>query len=278
MSDPSPIVIQPTKGFGSLGLRDVWEYRDLLRFQVLREVKGKYRQMALGPLWIVLQPVINMVLFSIVFGSLARFDSGSVPYPVFSYVGLLPWQFFQTTAQRATGCLVMDMNVISKVYYPRLISPISALFSAWVDLVVCMVIMFGMLLFFVDIPWVRLPVVVGAILLSGAFGLGIGLWLACLAVKFRDVSFAVGHALRIFMYLTPVAYSATEIATRAPQWMKLYQLNPMFWVVEGFRWALIGDGIPPRSAMIVPVLAALLVLLSGAYVFRRTERTIVDLL
>ena len=272
------ITIQPTKGFGSLGLKDVWAYRDLLWFQVMREVKGKYRQMALGPLWIILQPVINMVLFSIVFGTLAKFDSGSVPYPVFSYVGLLPWQFFQATAIRSTGSLVVDMNIISKVYYPRLISPLAAVCSSFIDLLVSMVVMAGMLAFFVPFQGIRILYIPVLIIISGAFGLGIGLWLSCMAVKFRDVSLAVGHALRVFMYLTPVAYSATEIAKRAPEWMTLYKLNPMFWVVEGFRWALIGEGTPPSLMMVWPLIFVVLLLVSGAYMFRKTERTIVDLL
>lgn len=273
-----PKIIQPTRGFGSLNLADVWEYRDLLWFKVMREIKGKYRQMALGPLWIILQPLINMVLFSLVFGVLARFDSGSVPYPVFSYVGLLPWQFFQNAAQRSTSSLVADMGVISKVYYPRLVSPLAAVLSSLFDLMVSMVVMFGMLIFFVPFAGIRLLYIPVLILAAGAFGLGVGLWLACLAVKFRDVGFAIGHALRVFMYLTPVAYSAVEVANRAPAWMTVYRLNPMFWVVEGFRWALLGEGTGPAWQMAGPMAFIVLLLASGAYVFRKTERNVVDLL
>lgn len=272
------VTIKHTRGWGNIGLRDLWEYRDLLRFHVWRNVKGKYRQMALGPLWIILNPIINMVLYSFIFGSVARLPSEGVPYPVFVYVAMLPWLFFAGACQDSMGSLVAEMPVISKVYFPRLIIPISAVIATFIDFLVSFLVLIGMMLFFGYIPGLRMALLPLFLLLAASTGLGVGLWGATLTVRFRDLRIVANNVVRIGMFLTPVAYSATVIAERLPDWMWLYKLNPMYWVIEGFRWSLLGTGNTPEPYMLIPVGIVLVLLVSGAYVFRRTERTIVDLL
>ena len=275
MASVPSITIKASKGFGSLGLADVWEYRDLLRFQILREVKGKYRQMALGPLWIVLQPLINMVVLSFVFGGVAKLDSGGVPYPILTYTALVPWTFFANACTFTSGCLVTDMQVISKVYFPRLVIPLASVIARLVDFTICfaiLVVMMCCLGYWPTLRWVFLPAYV---LLAVAAALAIGLWSASLAVRFRDVLLVVRYGIQTAMYITPVAYAAQAIPEK---WLWFLQLNPMFWVIEGFRWCLIGTGTPPQPYALVPILGTLVLLVTGAFVFRRTERTIVDLL
>ncbi|MCF7855848.1 MAG: ABC transporter permease [Candidatus Pacebacteria bacterium] len=272
------LVIKPSKGWGSLALDELWEYRDLLRFHISRNIKGKYRQMALGPLWIILQPIVNMVLFTFVFGKVARLPSEGIPYPIFTFVAILPWRYFATCTQSSLGSLVTNMNIISKVYFPRLVMPLSAAIAAIVDFLICFVIMIGLMLYFHYIPGWKTLLIPLYLLFAGMTGLGIGLWTASLTVRFRDLKLVANNGIRVAMYATPVAYSATLIAEKFPEWMWLYKLNPMYWVIEGFRWSLLDTGNPPELYMLIPIGLVVLLLITGAYVFRRTERTIVDLL
>ncbi|MBM3188069.1 MAG: ABC transporter permease [Chloroflexi bacterium] len=268
-------VIQPTRGWASLGLRDVWAYRELLWFLLWREVKGRYRQMAFGPLWIIVSPLINMVILSFVFGSLARLPSEGVPYPIFTYVALLPWRFFGNAAVGSAGSLTSQRNLIAKVYFPRMILPISSVLSGLVDFGASFVVLVGMMLYYGVTPtWAVLTLPL-FLLLAGATALAVGLWLAGLAVKFHDVAIGLGFVMTIWQYLTPVAYSSTLIPEA---WRALYRLNPMASVVEGFRWALLGVGQAPDWTTAVSAGAVLLLLVAGAFYFRRTERTIVDVL
>ena len=279
---PSPatptLVIQATRGWGTLGLRELWDYRDLLYFHVWRNVKGKYRQMALGPTWIVLQPVFTMVVLSFVFGRVARLPSEGVPYPIFSYTALLPWTFFANTCTGSSNSLVSQMGVISKVYFPRMIMPLSAMIAGLIDFVICFVILLILMAVYGYWPRPEMLLMPVFVLLAAACGLAVGLWTSSLTVRFRDLQVLIASAVRLAMYLTPVAYSATVVAERLPQWMWLYKLNPLYWVIEGFRWCALGVGDAPELYTLVPVGITVLMLISGAYVFRRTERTIVDLL
>jgi len=268
-------VIQPTRGWSSLALHEVWDYRDLLWFMLTRDIKGSYRQMALGPLWIIIQPLVNMVIFSVIFGRLAKLPSDGVPYPIFTYTALLPWGYFSGSAASAVGSLVGRMSVISKVYFPRLLVPISAVLAGLVDLAISFVVLLGMMVYYgYPLTWkaLTLPLFV---LLASITALGVGLWGAALAVRFRDLRTAISYAIRVWMYATPVAYAASLIPEG---WQTVYKLNPLYWVIEGFRWALLGTGQAPQPLMLIPVGAVLLMLVSGAFVFKRTERTIVDLL
>jgi len=275
MPDTPTTIIRASKGFGTLGLAELWEYRDLLRFHVLREVKGKYRQMALGPLWIVLQPVINMVVLSFVFGRIAKLPSDGIPYPIFTYTALIPWTFFANACNLTANCLVADMKVISKVYFPRMIIPLGAILARTIDFLICFLILLVMMFVMGYIPGARALLLIPYFALAFAFSLGLGLWSASLCVRFRDVKFVVQYGIQVAMYLTPVGYAASNFPAAYQRW---FQLNPMYWVVEGFRWCLLGKGMGPEPFMLVSIGISLFLLVSGAFVFRRTERTIVDLL
>ena len=274
-SRSATVIIEPVRGIRSLGLQDLWSARELLYFMLWRDVKGNYRQMAFGPLWMLIQPLVMMLIFTGVFGTLANLPSEGVPYPLFTYVALLPWQFFATGTRQSAQSLVSQQSVISKVYFPRLIIPVSAVLAAFVDFLSSSVILIGMLLFYrVQIGWQVLAFPI-FIVLAGATALTVGLWLAGLAVKYRDVLLGLGFLITVWQYLTPVAYSATLI----PEHLRsLYMLNPMAVTVQGFRWSLLGIGDPPGWPAAASGLLVTVLLLGGLITFRRTERTIVDLL
>ncbi|MCB9139504.1 MAG: ABC transporter permease [Caldilineaceae bacterium] len=269
------LVLKATHGWGQLGLHDLWEYRELLYFLLWREVKGRYRQMAFGPLWIIVAPVIQMLVMSLVFGTFARLPSDGVPYPIFVYVALPPWQFFANSLRNSAGSLLSQQHLIAKVYFPRLIIPISTVLSALVDFGASLVVLALMMILFRQTPTWGVLTLPFFILLAGGLALGVGLWLAGLGVKFHDVAIAVGFGITIWQYLTPVAYTAGIVPD---QILWLYQLNPMYSVTEGFRWALLGAANLPAWTVIWTTTVMLILLVTGAYTFRRTERTIVDVL
>ena len=268
-------IIESTQGLPYLGLADVWEYRDLLFFLLWREIKGRYRQMALGPLWMIITPLGQMIIYSVLLGVLARLPSEGIPYGLFTYVGLLPWQFFANTTRQTADSLVNQQAIIAKIYFPRLIIPLVSVLSGLVDFLASLVVLAILMLFFRIAPawtFVALPFF---LMLATMLGLGIGLWLAGLNVKFRDTAIGLGFALEALRFLTPVVYASSLIPER---WQTLYHLNPLTTVIEGFRWALLGVGPAPNWTAAWAVLIALLVLISGAFYFRHTERTIVDIL
>jgi len=269
------LVIQPTRGWGSLGLRDIWEFRELLSVLTWREIKGRYRQMAFGPLWMLGAPLIQMVIFSLLFGRVFQLPSDGVPYPIFTYVALLPWMMFANAARNAAGSLVSQQQLIAKVYFPRLIIPLSQVISALIDFLMSFIILIGMMLFFRILPDWRLLTLPIYLLLAAVTALAVGLWLATLSVKFRDVLIMLGFLIMAWQYATPVAYSASLIP---PQWLWLYNLNPMTVVVNGFRWALLGTGAGPALSDLAVAGVVTILAILGAYYFRRTERTIVDTL
>lgn len=271
----SPLVIEPTRGWASLGLRDLWEYRELLVFLAWREIQGAYRQTALGTSWLFLRPVLNMLLLTFVFGTIVQVPSDGLPYPLFSLAALLPWGYFNNSVMRASRSLVENMHLISKVYFPRLIVPIAGAISGLVDfgasfLVLVVALLIYRMPFRMEMLYIPLFLIVVI-----AFSLAFGLWLATLSVKFRDVSFAVTFLIQAMMYLSPVIY---PVSTVPPALQFVYQLNPMTGVIQGFRWALLGSGDPPGLTFIIATGIVLVLLISGAFIFRRTERTIVDVL
>ena len=273
------IRIQPTKGFSALGLAELWEYRDLLWFNILKNIKSKYRQMALGPLWIILQPVMNMVIFSFVFGKMAKLDDGGIPYPLLTFSALIPWTFFQNSCTFACNSLVTQMPVISKVYFPRMIIPLADALAWLVDFTVTFAVLLIVMVCYGIYPNLRILAIPLYLLLTLATTMAVGLWTASLTVKFRDVRLLVQYGLRVFMYVTPVAYTAANLEKALPDgWEWLLKMNPLYWVIEGFRWALLGGANGPELFMVYPIILIIAMLISGAYMFRRTERTIVDLL
>ena len=269
------LVIESTQGWASLGLRDVWEYRELLGFLIWREVQGVYRQTALGITWLFFRPLVNVILLTLVFGNIINVPSDDVPYPLFSLAALLPWGFFSTAVQRGSRSLVDNMHVISKVYFPRLVVPLAGASSGLLDFAASLVILFVAMVVYqmplrIEVLW--LPVY---LLVALAFALAVGLWLATLSVKYRDVSFAVNFLLQALMYMSPVIYPVSMVPE---PFQLLYQLNPMTGVIQGFRWSLYGSGEPPSPIFLLSIGLTLLGLISGAYIFRRTERTVVDIL
>jgi len=269
------LVIAPSRGWSRLGLAEVWEYRELLYFLLWREVKGKYRQMAFGPLWIIIQPLVNMVILSLIFGVLAKLPSEDLPYPLFTYVAVLPWQFFARATATSAESLLSQRQLIAKVYFPRLLIPITAVLSALVDFAASFVVLIGLMAFYRVVPTWKALTLPAFLVLAGGVALGVGLWLACLAVKFHDVALGLNFSLTIWQYLSPVAYSTSLIPGR---WQMLYRLNPLSTVLDGFRWALLGAKGPPAWAVVLTMLLVLLLLALGTLYFRRTERTIVDLI
>ena len=278
MSAETPLSIRATRGWRSLGLRELWASRELLGFFVWREISSRYRQMLLGPLWLCLTPLLNMLLYWLVFGVLLAVQTeGKAPYPIFVLVALLPWQLFQVSANKSATSLVMNMQTLTKVYFPRLTLPAAAAGAGLVDFAAaCIPLAAMMIIFRIPPGWeaLALPLFAAVAMMTG---LAVGLWLACLAVRFRDVVYGIEVLLRVWFFLTPVVYPASAIQ-RMPEWMQmLYRLNPMVGVIEGFRWSLLGQssGRPGAEFWISCALAAA-ALISGACVFRRTERTIVD--
>lgn len=269
------VEISPRRGWSSLGLGEVWEFRELLFFLIWREVKGRYRQMALGPLWIILKPLVTMVVLSIIFGRVAKLPSDGLPYPLFAYSGLLPWTLFAVATSKSTSSLVTNLNVISKVYFPRLVVPIAAACSGLVDFCMSFLILLAMVFFYGLTPSPNIVFLPAFLLLAVASALALGLCLATLAVRFRDVAFGVEHMLQVMIYLTPVVYPSSMLSQ---PWKSLYLLNPMAVVIEGFRWSLLGHGQPPSLISLAVAGAVLVFMLLGALWFRRTERSIVDLM
>lgn len=268
------LTIQPTKGWGRLGLWDIWEYRDLLYFLLWRDVKGRYKQMALGPLWIVLHPLLNMAIFTVIFGMVAKLPTDGAPYPVFAYTALLPWTFFSSAVMGAANSLLSHRHLITKVYFPRLIVPIVSVLSGLIDLAISFCILLGMMVWFGYMPGWQIITLPLFLLLAVMTALAVGLWSATWIVHYHDVAEVLGYLLRGWMYATPVVYAVSMIPER---WRGVYRLNPMTNVIEGFRWALLKTGTPPDGFFWLSVLLVAPLLISGAYYFRRTERTIVDI-
>jgi len=274
-----PIIIQPSRGWASLQLRAVWEYRELLYFLVWRDVKVRYKQTALGVAWVVLQPVISMVVFSFLFGTLLKVPSGDVPYPIFAYAALLPWNYFATSLTRSSTSLVGSAHLITKVYFPRLVIPISGVLSGLVDFAVAFLVLAGLMVYYGVVPTGAVVWLPAFLLLALATALGVGMWLSALNVRYRDINYLVPFLVQIWMYLTPVVYGTTLIPER---FRFLLGLNPMTAVVEGFRWALLGNRLAdtraPGPLLAVSVGISLVILASGAIFFRSTERTFADII
>jgi len=269
------IVIEPTRGWSSLGLLELWEYRELVFFTIKREIQGAYRQTALGASWLFLRPIVNTLVLSLTFGLLIKVPSDGFPYPLFSLAAVLPWGFFNQAVQRSANSLVQNMHIISKVYFPRLVVPLAGVLSGLVDFTASLIVLFVALLLYqmpLRIEMLTIPLF---LLIAVIMALAVGLWLATLSVKYRDVNFAVAFLLQALMYLSPVIYPISIV----PEPLRfVYQLNPMTGVIQGFRWALLGDLPPDWGIFMLSVLIAIVGMVCGAYIFRRTERTIVDLL
>jgi len=272
--DPTTIYIKPSTGLTALNLRDIWVYRELVFFMIWRDIKVRYKQTMLGAAWAVIQPVMTMLVFNFIFGSVAKVPTDGIPYPIFSYTALLPWGLFVAALNQASRSLTSNTNMITKVYFPRLVLPIASVLAGLVDFAIAFVILIGLMIYYQVTPaWNVLWALPFFMLLAIITALGVALWLSAINVKYRDVNYALPFLTQFWLFITPVAYSANVIAEK---WQLVYSLNPMAGVVNGFRWALLGAGNGPDAALWVSVGISVLVLVSGLFYFRNMERTFAD--
>jgi lipopolysaccharide transport system permease protein len=275
---PSPsaphILLRPSRGLGALNLRDLWLYRELIFFLTWRDVKVRYKQTVLGASWAVLQPVLQMVVFTLIFGNLANLGSEGVQRELFYFTAILPWSLFSKALTDAGRSLVTNRNMITKVYFPRLVIPLSSVLAGVVDFGIAFVVLLGLMAYFwASLTWsaLALPFFLVLALVSA---LGVSLWLSALNVIYRDVGQVLPFLSQLWFFITPIVYSSREITSDT--WRQIYALNPMVGVVDGFRWALLGAGNPPGPMLAISCVVSVLVLVSGLFYFRRMERTFAD--
>jgi lipopolysaccharide transport system permease protein len=272
-----PIVrITPPSGWWAIPFGELWEYRELVYFFVWRDIKIRYKQTAIGAAWAVLQPFLTMLIFSLFFGALAHIPSQGLPYPIFYYSALLPWMYFAASLQNATNTIVENQRVITKVYFPRLALPISAVLSGLVDFTISFLMFVAMMAYYHIHPTLAVFWMPVFLLMAVLTALGMGLWLSALNAIYRDVRYVVPFLVQFWMFASPVVYPSSLVSARWPNWAWLYGLNPMVGVIEGFRWSLTGHGDPPGRLVLISAGVVLVVLLSGLAYFQRMETTIAD--
>jgi lipopolysaccharide transport system permease protein len=273
---PELVTIKPVKGWVPLNLKDLWHYRELIYFLTWRDLKVRYKQSVLGVLWALLKPFMNMVVFTIFFGQLAKIPSDGIPYPIFSYTGLLPWGFFAAALEVSARSMLQSGGMVSKIYFPRIIVPLSSVFANLVDFLIAFTILIGMMIYYQITPTINtlwLPVF---ILLAMITAIGVGLWFSALLVMYRDVNYMLPFITEIWKFVSPVVYSATLIPAN---WQWLYSINPMAGVVTGFRWALLGQPETISfSSLAISGAISLIIFISGLYFFRRMERVFADMI
>ena len=266
--------IDPPSAWPAIGLRELWEYRELLYFLTWRDIKVRYKQTVLGAAWAVIQPLFMMLVFSLFFGKLAGVPSDGIPYPVFAFCGLLPWQLFANSLTQASNSLVGSQNLITKVYFPRLVVPISAVLGGVVDFAIAFVLLLAMMFYYGIVPGWQIVVLPGLVLLVVLASLGVGLWLSALNVQYRDVRYTISFLVQFWLFATPVAYPSSIVPEK---WRVLYALNPMVGVVDGFRWALLGKPESPGVPLLISMIVVFLLLIGGLYYFRRMEQQFADI-
>ena len=267
--------IRPTKGWAALNLRELWSYRDLLWILVERNVKVIYKQTALGMTWVALQPLIAAIILAIIFGRVAKLPSDGAPYLLFVFCGLTAWNYFSQTAQRSSNSLVNNAQLVSKVYFPRMLIPLSHTFSTLVDFTVMLVMLFIFMAVYSVAPTLRLLAIPGFLFLTAMTATGVALWFSALSVKYRDCNYALPFFLQIWMYASPIVYPTSLVS---PRWQALFALNPVVGFVEGFRWCVLGRSALTSMMLWITVGMSIVALLSGAFFFRRVERDFADII
>jgi lipopolysaccharide transport system permease protein len=266
-------VVEPTRGWAAPNLKVLWDYRELMFFLAWRDVKVRYKQSLLGIGWVVIQPLTAMVVFTVIFGQFAKLPSEGVPYAVFTYAALLPWQLFSSAVTRSASSVLSSSSIFTKVYFPRLVLPVAAIFANVVDFGISLVVFFGLLAIFGIWPGWPLLFLPLFVLLTIATTLAFGIWLAALNVRYRDVTYVVPYLVQLSLFLSPVAYSATLVPHGV--WRVIYSLNPLAGLIQGFRWSLI-RGPAPDSMLLLSVITVSILLVTGIYYFRRVEKTFAD--
>jgi lipopolysaccharide transport system permease protein len=267
--------IEPTRGWASLKLAELWESRELVYFFTWRDIKVRYKQTVLGVLWAIIQPLFTMLIFALFFGRLAKVPSDGIPYPIFSFTALVPWTFFATGLTQASNSLVQNSNLLKKVYFPRMGMPIAAVISGCVDFCLAFVVLLGMTAFYGITPTWKVLLLPLFLLLALVTCLGASLWLSAMNVQFRDVRYTIPFLTQFWMFATPIAYPSSLLSG---PWRIVYGINPMAGVVEGFRWALLDAHSAPQPMILVSSAAALALLIGGAFYFRRLERSFADVI
>jgi lipopolysaccharide transport system permease protein len=265
--------LEPSRGWVSLGLPELWEYRELIYFFIWRDIKVRYKQTVLGGAWAIIQPLFTMLIFSVFFGRLAKVPSDSVPYPIFTFAALVPWQFFATGVSQSSTSLVVGSNLVKKVYFPRLALPISKVLAGGVDFLLAFAMLLVLMIYYHIRPTAHVIWLPIFVLLALITSLGVSMWFSAMHVQFRDVQYAVPFLVQAWLFATPIAYPSSLLSE---PWRTIYGLNPMVGVVEGFRWALLGTKTAPGPTVVVSFLASVAVLVSGAFYFRRLEKTFAD--
>ena len=268
-------VIEAPKGWAPLELAELWKFRELLFFLTWRDIKVRYAQTALGAAWALLQPLLTMGIFSIIFGGLAKLPSDGAPYPIFTFTALLPWQLFAFALTQSSNSLVGSQNLVNKVYFPRLVVPFSSVLAGLMDFAIAFIVLIAMLAFYGIGLTPAILLLPFFLLLALASALAIGLWLSALNVEYRDIRYVIPFLTQFWMYATPIAYSSSLIPEK---WRWLYSLNPMTGVVEGFRWAVLGKSSLDTSSLAISTLAVAVLFLGGLYYFKRMESTFADII
>jgi lipopolysaccharide transport system permease protein len=268
-------LISPPRGWVAVRYRELWEYRELLYFFIWRDLKIRYKQTALGVSWAIIQPLFTMIVFSVIFGRLAKLPSDGLPYPVFAYCALLPWQLFAFAMTEASNSVVANRALLTKVYFPRLLMPLAAVAVGLADFAVSFTILLAMIVYYGITPGITIWTIPLWTLLAVVTALGVGLWLSALNVRYRDIRYTLPFLTQIWMFATPIAYASSIIPAA---WRPYYALNPMVGVVEGFRWALVGGAAAHAQTLAISVAAVIALLVSGLFYFRRTESTFADVI
>jgi lipopolysaccharide transport system permease protein len=265
--------LKPSKGWRSINLKEFWQHRELLYFLSWRDIKVRYKQTALGAIWAILQPFLTMVVFSVFFGKLAKMPSDGIPYPIFAFAALVPWTFFSNGLTQSGNSLVQSAGMLKKVYFPRVIIPISSILSGAVDFIFAFLVLIGMMFWYGIMPTANVIWLPFFLVLAFGTSLGVGLWLSAMNVQFRDVRYTIPFLTQFWLFATPIAYPSSLLSE---PWRTIYGLNPMVGVVEGFRWALLGTATAPGPVIIVSVVTMVTILIAGLFYFRRMENTFAD--
>ncbi len=269
-------IIRPESGFVPIGFAELWRYRELFWFLALRDILVRYKQTVIGIAWAVIQPVLLMIVFTVIFGKVAKLPSNGIPYPILTFIALLPWLFFSDTLTQSSQSVVGNAGMISKIYFPRLIIPTSTVISGMVNFAISFVILIGLMFWYHIVPTVNVFLLPLFFLLAAATALGAGLWLSALNVKYRDVKYVVPFIVRMGLYISPVGFLSSVVPEK---YQLLYSLNPMVGVIDGFRWCLLGGKVVPYwPGFWLSVFIVVVLLVTGAYYFRRMERTFADVI